>query len=71
VSQPRFLFGEKKLAAVWRAPGQLDREWRYPYNKRFTVMHFSDLMNFSSSPAGTCRAALFYGAHFRAHILLT
>jgi hypothetical protein len=34
-------------------------------------MHFFDLMNFSSSPAGTCRAALFYGAHFRAHILLT
>jgi hypothetical protein len=34
-------------------------------------MHFFDLMNFSSSPAGTRRAALFYGAVSRAHILLT
>jgi hypothetical protein len=31
-------------------------------------MHFFDLMNSSSSPAGTCRAALFSGAPFSAQI---
>jgi hypothetical protein len=34
-------------------------------------MHFFDLMNSSSSPAGTRWAALLYGAFSQAPILLT
>jgi hypothetical protein len=50
---------------------KFDQNSFHPYNGWFTVIHFFDLMNFSSSPAGTRRAALFYGADSQAPILLT
>jgi len=34
------------------------------------VTHFFDLMDSASSPAGTCWAALFYGAKIQAPIFL-
>ncbi len=39
--------------------------------KRFTVMHFFNLMKLSASPAGTRWAALLYGAGLRAPNLFT
>jgi hypothetical protein len=40
--------------------GALDRNCPSPYNGKFTVTQFFDLMNFFSSPAGSRWAALFY-----------
>jgi hypothetical protein len=50
---------------------QFDQKCADPYNGGFTVKHFFDLMNCSSSPAGTRWAALFYGACFGAPTLPT
>jgi hypothetical protein len=43
-----------------RAPSLLDPATPPPYNGKFTVTHFFDLMNASHSPAGARWAALFY-----------
>jgi hypothetical protein len=41
---------------------KLDRTRTHLYNRNFTVIHFFDLMNFSSGPAATRWAALFLAA---------
>jgi hypothetical protein len=46
------------LAAL--AFARLDPSHPRGYNRKFTVTHFFDLMNFLRSPAGTRWAALFY-----------